>query len=40
MEEAPENDKESSHSAQANGMEWNVKDFRKIVRIIVHTLTF
>jgi hypothetical protein len=25
MEEAPENGKESSHSAHANGIEWNYK---------------
>jgi len=39
MEEAPENDKESSQYAHASGMEWNVTDFTKIVRIIVHTFT-
>jgi hypothetical protein len=31
MEEAPENGKESSHSAHANGIEWNkVASFPKI----------
>jgi hypothetical protein len=34
MEEAPENDKESSHSAHANGIEWNLRVHPNYSRLV------